>query len=90
MPNTQGAKKRLRQNVVRRNRNRTVKSKLRTAIRKFREAVAAGELETGQQLRTATAKLLDQAASKGVIHANKAARLKSRMSHHIKVAKPAS
>lgn len=86
MPNTQGAKKRLRQNVVRRNRNRAVKSKLRSAIRKFRETVAAGDYMAAQQLRTATAKLLDQAAAKGVIHANKAARLKSRMSNHVKKA----
>jgi small subunit ribosomal protein S20 len=84
MPNTQGAKKRLRQNIVRRSRNRSVKSKLKAAIRKFREAVAAGELETAQQLRTSTGRLLDKASSKGVIHANKAARLKSRMSRHAK------
>lgn len=84
MPNTQGAKKRLRQNIVRRSRNRSVKSKLKAAIRKFREAVAAGELETAQQLRLSTGRLLDKAASKGVIHANKAARLKSRMSRHAK------
>ena len=90
MPNTQGAKKRLRQNLVRRNRNRTVKSKLKGAIRKFRETVASGQLETAQQLRVATAKLLDQAAAKGVIHANKAARLKSRMSNHVKKATAAS
>lgn len=79
MPNTPGAKKRLRQNVVRRNRNRSVKSKLRTAIRKFLEAVTAKEVDTAKSLCSSTLRELDIAASKGVIHANKAARLKSRL-----------
>ena len=80
MPNTKGAKKRLRQSVVRRDRNRSVKSSLRTALRKFREAVAAKQLDEAQEHRRSTARLLDKAAAEGVIHANRASRLKSRMS----------
>ena len=81
MPNTKGAKKRLRQNVVRRDRNRVTKTRMRHSIRKFREAVAAKNIDEAKELCRVTAQLLDKAAAKGVIHRNKAARLKSRMSH---------
>ncbi|HBE68104.1 MAG TPA: 30S ribosomal protein S20 [Planctomycetaceae bacterium] len=81
MPNTKGAKKRLRQNVVRRDRNRAEKTRMRHSLRKFREAVAAKDFDTAKDLSRSTAKLLDKAAAHGVIHRNKAARLKSRMSH---------
>lgn len=80
MPNTKGAKKRLRQNVVRRDRNRAEKSRLRHSLRKFREAVAENNLDAAKELSVATTKLLDKAASRGVLHRNQAARLKSRMS----------
>ena len=79
MPNTKGAKKRLRQSFVRRDRNRAQKTRLRNSLRRFREAVAANQLEEAATLSRAATILLDKAASKGVIHANKAARLKSRM-----------
>jgi small subunit ribosomal protein S20 len=70
--------KRNRQNEKRRLRNKSVKSSLKTAIRKFHESAAAGaDVEaTTALLREATRKL-DQAASKGVIHANQAANRKS-------------
>lgn len=83
MPNTPGAKKRLRQSLVRRDRNRAERTKLRHALRKFREAVAAKDLEAAKTLFHSTARLLDKAAAKKIIHRNKAARLKSRMSHHV-------
>ncbi len=89
MPNTEGAKKRLRQSLVRRDRNRAVKSALRTALRKFREAVAAKNIDEAQVRRLATAKALDKAATKGIIHRNKASRLKSRMAAAMKTAKAA-
>lgn len=81
MPNTKGAKKRLRQSVVRRDRNRSQKTRFRQSLRRFREAVAANKLDEAKDLSISTARLLDKAASKGIIHRNKAARLKSRMSH---------
>lgn len=81
MPNTKGAKKRLRQNVVRRDRNRARKTKMRHSLRKFREAVAAKDFDTAKELAQVSVRLLDKAASQGVIHRNKAARIKSRMSH---------
>jgi small subunit ribosomal protein S20 len=87
MPNTASAKKRLRQSLVRRTRNRAVKSTLKSLVRKVRESVAGGDLLAAEAgLRLATKKL-DQAAGKNVIHANAAARLKSRLTAAIKRAK---
>lgn len=87
MPNTKGAKKRLRQDAVRKVANHAKKTRVRHSLRKFREAVAANELESAQQLSQQATKLLDRAASQGVIHRNKAARLKSRMAHQLVAAK---
>lgn len=89
MPNTEGAKKRLRQSLVRRDRNRAVKSSLRTALRKFREALTAKNMTEAQDRQKSTAKALDKAATKGIIHRNKASRLKSRMVHALKTAQAA-
>jgi small subunit ribosomal protein S20 len=90
MPNSPSAKKRQRQNVTRRERNRSIKSALKTQVRKVREEVAAGHTEEAQSEFRLAAKRADQAAAKGVIHGNVASRIKSRLSHAIKLAaKPA-
>ncbi len=87
MPNTASAKKRMRQDAVRRVRNRSTKSNLRTQLRKVREAIAAKDVETSQTEFRALVKKLDRAASRNVIHANAAARTKSRVSAAIKALK---
>lgn len=87
MPNTPSAKKRLRQNVVRRARNRAVKSAVKTQVRKVRDLVTAGKADEGQQEMRLAAKRLDQAVAKGVIHRNTAARTKSRLAAALKAAK---
>jgi len=87
MPNTNSAKKRLRQNVAQRDRNRSVKSVVRSRVRKVRESVAQGDLEQAEQQYRLAAKALDRAAADNVVHANKAARLKSRLQKRIKAAK---
>jgi small subunit ribosomal protein S20 len=69
--------KRNRQNEKRRLRNKSVKSSLKTAIRKFHEATAAGDNETAATLLRDASRKLDKAASKGVIHKNQAANRKS-------------
>jgi len=69
--------KRNRQNEKRRQRNKAVKSSLKTAIRKFHEAAEAGEAEKAAELQRVAARQLDKAASKGVIHKNQAANRKS-------------
>ena len=90
MPNTKSAKKRLRQNLERRARNRADKSVLKTGLRKVREAVQQGAIQDAESGFRDIQKKLDQAAAKRVIHKNTAARLKSRLSARIKVAKQGS
>jgi small subunit ribosomal protein S20 len=69
--------KRNRQNEKRRLRNKSVKSSLKTAVRKFHEAHAAGDAETATALLRDASRKLDKAVSKGVIHKNQAANRKS-------------
>ncbi|GAB3983301.1 30S ribosomal protein S20 [Actinoallomurus acanthiterrae] len=77
MANIKSQIKRNKQNEKARLRNKAVKSELKTAIRKFREAAEAGDVEAVQaELRHASRKL-DKAVSKGVIHKNQAANRKS-------------
>ncbi len=90
MPNTKSASKRLRQNKVRRTRNRSVKSAVRSQMRKVREALKAGEPDKAESEFRVASKQLDKAAGKRVIHPNTAARLKSRMSKSVKGAKQAA
>jgi small subunit ribosomal protein S20 len=87
MPNSPSAKKRMRQDVVRRARNRSAKSGLRTQVRKVREAIAAKKVDDAKKEFAVLVQKLDQAASRKVIHANAAARTKSRLSHAIKALK---
>ena len=87
MPNTKSAKKRLKQNLARRSRNRATKSILKSEVRKVREAVAAGDVEKGTTELKSAARKLDKAAAHGVIHRNAAARKKSRLSALLKDAK---
>ena len=87
MPNTKSAKKRLRQNVTRRLRNRTVKTSIRSQLRKVREAVAAGDVEKAEQEYRDAARKLDRAGQQNIIHSNKAGRTKSRLQRMIKSAK---
>ena len=87
MPNTSSAKKRMRQDSVRRMRNRSTKSGLRSQLRKVRAAISAKKLEESQTEFRVLVKKLDKAAGQNVIHANAAARTKSRISHAIKALK---
>jgi small subunit ribosomal protein S20 len=69
--------KRNRQNEKARLRNKSVKSSLKTVIRKLNEATVAGNAETAAALLRDASRQLDKAASKGVIHKNQAANRKS-------------
>ena len=89
MPNTKSAKKRLRQNVNQRARNRSIKRAVRTQCRKVREAVKAGDVETAETEFQLATKKLDRAGARSIIHRNAAARTKSRLSAKIKALKPA-
>ena len=76
MANIKSQIKRNRTNEKARLRNKSVKSSLKTAVRKFREAADAGSADA-QALAREASRALDKAASKGVIHANQAANRKS-------------
>lgn len=77
MANIKSQKKRILTNEKARQRNKAVKSGLRTAVRKFDDAVAAGDTAKAQELSAVATRSLDKAASKGVIHKNQAANRKS-------------
>jgi small subunit ribosomal protein S20 len=77
MANIKSQQKRILTNEKARQRNQSIKSAVKTSIRKVREAVAAGNKAEAVELHRAAAQKLDKAATKGVIHANQAANKKS-------------
>lgn len=77
MANIKSQIKRNRQNEAARERNKSVRSALKTAVRRFHEAAEAGDVEKAKTLAAEAGKKLDKAASKGVIHKNQAANRKS-------------
>ena len=77
MANIKSQIKRNRQNEAARERNKSVRSALKTAVRRFHEAVEAGDADKAKTLAADAGKKLDKAASKGVIHKNQAANRKS-------------
>lgn len=87
MPNSVSARKSLKQSQERRLRNRSQRSALRTQIKKVRAAISSGDVEAGEKEFRLVVKKLDQAAAKNLIHANAAARTKSRLSKALKLAK---
>ena len=76
MANIKSQIKRIKTNEKARQRNKATKSALKTSIRRFREAAAAGDVKSADLARVAT-RQLDKAASAGVIHKNQAANRKS-------------
>ena len=77
MANITSQMKRNRQNERRRLRNKSAKSEIKTRIKRFDQALAAGDVEAVSRTLRIAVKKLDQAASKGIIHKNKAANHKS-------------
>jgi len=71
--------KRIRTNEQARLRNKSVKSALKTAVRRFREAAETGDREAALSALNVASRQLDKAVGKGVIHANQAANKKSAM-----------
>jgi small subunit ribosomal protein S20 len=71
--------KRISTNEKARQRNQAVKSSLKTAVRRFREAAAAGDATAANEALVHASRQLDKAVSKGVIHKNQAANRKSAM-----------
>ncbi|HSM55119.1 MAG TPA: 30S ribosomal protein S20 [Candidatus Sulfomarinibacteraceae bacterium] len=87
MANLPSAKKRMRQNVKRRARNRRYRSAARTYIKRCRQLIAQGNLDEADEAIKKAVSTLDKAARKGVIHPNNAARRKSRIMSQLAEAK---
>ncbi len=77
MANIKSQKKRNLTNEKRRLRNKSVKSSVKTSVRRFREAADAGDAAKANELAREATRALDKAAAKGVIHKNQAANRKS-------------
>ena len=77
MANSKSQKKRILTAEKARQRNKAVRSELKTAIKAVRTAVEAGQLEGAQVAANKASRLLDKAASKGIVHKNQAAQRKS-------------
>jgi len=83
MANTKSAIKRIKQSEVRRQRNRKVKTRVKTAIREFYQTLDENDPVKARQAYTLASKVIDIAASRGVIHKNNAARKKSRLAREL-------
>jgi len=86
MANHKSAIKEHRQSLARRQRNRFKRSRLRTAIKQFRAAVADGELDRARGLLPDTISLLDRTAKSRALHPSAADRQKSRLTKHLETA----
>lgn len=79
MANHKSALKKARQDEQRRQRNRVHRSRLRSAIKKFRKALEAGDKDAASALLVPTLSMVDHGAKVGVLHHSTAARTKSRL-----------
>lgn len=86
MAHSLSSRKRIRQNVTARLRNRSRRSALRSRLRTATEAIQTGQPQTADQVRAAIA-LLDREANRGLIHPNTAARKKSQLARKLNQAK---
>ena len=84
MPHSASAKKRHRQNLRNRERNRAVKSDLKSQVRKLLAAISAGDVAKAKEELRTVAKKADRAAASKTIHKNRAARIKSRLTARVK------
>lgn len=84
MANSAQARKRARQALASRARNMSQRSELRTAIKSVRKAIEAGDKAAAQAVFTSAQSVIDSIADKDVVHKNKVARHKSRLSAAIK------
>lgn len=83
MANIKQTKKRVLTNEIARQRNKAVRSRLRTESRKFHAFVEAGDKDAAEKQMRVAARLYDKAVTKGVLHRNNAANKKSRMAAHL-------
>ncbi len=84
MANSAQARKRARQNEKQRMHNTSLRSSLRTAIKKVRKAVDAGDKTAAQAMLQASQAVIDRIADKNIMHRNAASRNKSRLAQAVK------
>ncbi len=89
MPTSNSAKKRVRQNAVRKTRNRSFKSALKTQIKKLVSAVENKNISEAEKHYSLTTKKLDKLASRNIIHKKTASRKKSRLARFLNKQKAA-
>jgi small subunit ribosomal protein S20 len=83
MANIKSQIKRNRQNEARRVKNKSVRSSLKTRVKRFEDALASGDSVAAREEYQETAQALDKAAAKGVIHKNKASNKKARLARRL-------
>ena len=83
MAHSLSAKKRIRQNLKRRARNRARKERVKTQIKAFNATLATGDATAAEQELRKAVQLLDRTAAKGTIHKNAAARKRSRLTRRL-------
>ena len=84
MANSLSARKRARQSERRRQHNAAQRSYVRTMIKKVLNAIRTGDAEAAQKAYREAVPVIDKSVSRGIMHANKAARHKSRLNQHIR------
>ena len=84
MANTAQARKRARQSVALNKHNSSLRSMLRTSIKRVRQAIEAGDKAAAAEVLRKTTSIIDRVADKNIIHKNKAARHKSRLAAAVK------
>ena len=89
MPNIKSAKKRVLVTEKKNSQNKMIKSAVKTAIKKYNAALAAGDVAEAEKLLPKTVSIIDSAASKGIIHKNNAANKKSALAKNLNALKAA-
>jgi small subunit ribosomal protein S20 len=84
MANTKQARKRARQASARNAHNTALRSRLRTAIKSVRKAIAAGDKKVAAEVLRKATRVIDSIADKKIVHKNAAARNKSRLAAAVK------
>ncbi|RQD72753.1 MAG: 30S ribosomal protein S20 [Candidatus Syntrophonatronum acetioxidans] len=80
MPNTKTALKRMKTNLKREERNKAVKTRIKSSVKRFENALKADNKEEAQKFLNMAYRNIDKAVSKGILHKNNASRKKSRLS----------
>lgn len=87
VPNIKSAKKRVLVTEKKNTQNKMIKSSIKTAIKKYNAAIAAGDVETAEKLLPETVSVIDSAVSKGILHKNNAANKKSALAKNLNALK---